>query len=168
MNDAAQTPPPPATRSPRWMRIALIVSVALNMLILGFVGGAAWNFGRHGWRDHGGQRIERFIAMQPAAAQDAIRSSWQRAREKRRELRNRMRESRRKMTQILTADPFDRSAYDAERAQALATLAELRGARLDAIADIAGTVPAAQRRAFVEALEHRWHRWRRFNRDDSE
>ena len=162
MTDTSSPTPAPAARSPRWMRIALVASVALNMLILGFVGGMAWKFRHHGGRDgHRNSAIERFIASQPQEIQSAIRSSWREAREKRRELRKRLGDGRERMSAVLTADPFDRAAYEQARADSLAALSELRAARLDALADSAARLPASERKAFMEALERRWGRWRR-------
>jgi len=149
-------------RSPRWMRIALIVSVALNMLVIGFAAGAAWKFRHHGWRHTAA--IDRFIDAQPEAMRSDIRSQWQKARQTRRELRQRMRVQRLRVRDSLTRDPFDRPAYEHARSQALKTLSQMRASRLDALANIAERLPAAQRRAFVDMLERRWHQRRHWRR----
>ncbi|MFT5364006.1 MAG: putative membrane protein, partial [Dinoroseobacter sp.] len=49
MSDATpQTPEGLPPRAPRWMKIALVVSLAINLAVIGLVAGAAVNFRKDG------------------------------------------------------------------------------------------------------------------------
>ena len=149
-------------RSPRWMRIALVLSVALNMLIVGFVAGAAWKF-RHGGGFHPDFVIEKMAARQSEPVRTQMLKVWRETRERARVLRREARDARRKLGDVLRAETFDRAAFEAEKAVAMTKWTELRALRAGALADVAERLSAEDRRKLIDRLERmrRFRRWRR-------
>lgn len=147
-------PPAPPARSSRGLRIALAVSVTLNLVIAGLVGGAILRDGPPGRMPR-----DRDLAFGPFA--EALRPEDRR--ELRRALLDRapdLREARRLMRgdaeallAALRADPFDPAALDA-------AMATMRG-RLEAQLALGGEalrglllgMEPAERLAFADRLE---------------
>lgn len=149
------TTPAPAPRSPLWMKIALAVSVALNLAVVGMAGGAAWRFHSDGGPS-GPVRDLGFGPFSEALAPDdraAMRKEFFETRGDFRQVRREMRADFTAMLAALRAEPFEATALqavlDRQRARG-AEMAEvgsrLLGARIAAMT-------ADERRAFADRLE---------------
>lgn len=142
-------------RGGRWVKVALAVSLALNLAIVGLVGGAL--LGDGGNRD-GGAPALRALGLGPFAR--AL------SREDRAELRARiegtgleLREERRAIGQslravegALRADPFDRTAVEAAFTQARGMVVSLQQTGHDALLDQIETMSTAERRDLADRL----------------
>lgn len=155
LNAAPNTPPPippTAAGGQRWIKIALAVSVALNLAVAGLAAGA--------WlREGHGRGMPRDMSFGPftEALSDADRRELRRALGDRapgfREARQEMRADLEALLASLRADPFDPVAAEA----ALTAVARRTTDRLDLGRDlITGRILAmtdAERQAFADRLE---------------
>jgi uncharacterized membrane protein len=148
--------PTPPVRAPRWMKITLGLSLALNLLVAGMVGGAV--LGR-GHDRHDGLRSERFTsgdALVRALSPDdrrAVRRALGPRGKTFAAQRAQMATASDRMVALLRSTPFDAAAFgDAidARARLGADLADAGQAAL--IAQIA-TLSQAQRNAYADRLE---------------
>lgn len=151
----AQSHPPPSTgkgAGPRWIVVALVVSVALNLAVAGLAAGA--------WlRDGPGRDLPREMSFGPftKALSDADRRELRRALGDRepgfRAAREAARAELAAFLDTLRADPFDPAAAES----ALAAIARRATDRLDLGRDLmTGRVLAmseSERKAFADRLE---------------
>lgn len=162
MTDNAPSPAPVVRRAPRWMWIVLILSLALNLLVLGVAGGAIWHFRQgHDFPHHGSDGLARYLATLPADRRDEIASLIETERETSRRLRRLSREKRRDLALAFEADPLDADRLDAAaRAASDARIALIRQ-RQEFFSTLAAKLTAAERRAYLEwRQDRRRHGWR--------
>lgn len=156
---------PPAPAAPRWMRVALVVSLALNLLVAGVLIGMALR-----GTPPGGP--SRDIAIGPFAAafapedREALRRAFI-ARSLGEGGRRERREDMRALLGALRAEPFDaEAAHDVF----LRLSARMKG-RLDTgfalIEERIAAMPGAERQAFADRLEQEFRRPRRAGGGDA-
>lgn len=144
-----QTIPSRPAWSWKGTRVALLASLALNAL---FIGGLASAFFRHGsepWRQPARQNIGAYVSTLPRPRSDAI---LKRAEERRRTfapLRRDVRQARDEALAVLSAEPFDREKFMTAETKLIEAENALRLAQRDVLADIAGSLTAEERRAYV-------------------
>ncbi|WP_224815538.1 periplasmic heavy metal sensor [Hasllibacter sp. MH4015] len=161
MSDPIETP----TRkgAGRWVKIALAVSLALNLAIVGLIGGVV--LGREGGPgDRGTAPALRTLGLGPFVV--AL------SREDRQDLRGRieaqgnpLREERRAIgrslravQEALRADPFDRAAAEAALRASRTSAIALQEAGHTALLDQVETMTAEERRALADNLERMMRR----------
>jgi uncharacterized membrane protein len=161
MTDAAPKPPetsapppplPPASGGPGWIKVALAISVALNLAVAGLAAGAWLRDGR----DRGMPREMSFGPFTEALS-DADRRELRRALGERmpgfREARQQARAEFAALLATLRADPFDPAAAEA----ALTAISRQAMDRLDLGRDLIATrilaMTDSERLAFAERLE---------------
>lgn len=165
MTDSPQISPDPASPDPaprdpgRWLRRALFVSVAVNLLVVGSVVGLMLTHGhRDGWQARGGDRgagFARYVrALSPedrAALRDAYRAG--RGGDDGGDRRAAWRVDQADLLAELRADPFDPGAVGAvfERQITRMSAGMARGQSL--LLDRIAAMSAAQRAAFADRLE---------------
>jgi uncharacterized membrane protein len=152
MSDPTLPPQPPVPG--RGLRIALFVSVALNLCIIGLVGGALW----HG-RPEGGPRFARDLGFGPfteaLSPEDrrALVREFGRGEGGARAFRREMRADMETLLGLLRADPLDRDALGV----LFARMAERGQERLETgqglIEERILAMPPEARRAFADRLE---------------
>lgn len=157
MTDSIPTPAPAV--APRWMRVALAVSVAINLGVAGMMVGAAMHGGPEG--RSGFQREMGFgpfsEALTPEDRKTLRRALISRAPELR-AARQSLRADMDAILAALRADPYDQAHLDAllsgqhERMVAQLTLGE------DMIREFLQNLDTEQRRAFADRLEHQLRR----------
>jgi uncharacterized membrane protein len=158
MTDTPNTSPTPApTPTARWVKVALVASLALNLLILGIVGGA-W-LSPDGPR---GDRMERagrdmgatpFIrALEPGDRQALVRS-LRREEEPLRQNREELRLRFEALLASVRADPFDPWAVESllQLQRSAATERQMIGERL--LVEQLTTMTPEARDAFADRLE---------------
>lgn len=157
MNETNTTTGKTAARTGRGVKIALGLSLAVNLLILGMIGGAVLN-GRPAGGP--GERIDiaRTLALGPMGRalergdRNAIIERVGQDREELRGHRADLLEATLAFARAVRAEPFDREAAEAalemQRGQVVALQARGHGALLDQLE----TMPAAERAAFSERL----------------
>jgi len=159
MTDAEMNSPTPR-RAPRWMKILLGVSLALNLGVAAAVAGIAI---RHGGPPHGGpgfRDIGGFARFVPEARQDAARAELERHKEEFDAARDRMREAREKAGEIFVAEPYDAEALKQALAEMRAASGESRAPLHEAMVNIGATLTPEERAAVIEAFRERGRRWR--------
>jgi uncharacterized membrane protein len=164
MTDRASEAAAPIQRSPRWIKVALVASLALNLLILGTIGGKILAF-----RDSGaglapavrgsGPHLLGFTRTLPYERRFEI---WKVTRKELRALRPLRKEVRRVRAQAraaLVAEPFDKQRFtDAQLRVFEAETAFRREAQVLFVA-IAGALTSGERTAFAK-----WQPLRRADR----
>jgi uncharacterized membrane protein len=148
------TPP----RSGRWVKIALVASLCLNVLVIGVAGGFLLKH-RDGPR---GDRIDRIVRYLPEARRDAARSMMEARLPEYESLRDQSRAARRESMTLMAADPLDESALRDALDRARAYSEQSRAMLEDALMDIALSLTVEERREMVEQMTRRWERRQRW------
>ncbi|MEF3046789.1 periplasmic heavy metal sensor [Pseudotabrizicola sp. L79] len=162
MTDPTQpmTPPPPADKAPgsgRWIKIALAVSLAINLGVAGVVAGSALKF-----RRDGGDRVaSRDLAFGPyteALSRDQRRDMMRKMTADGPGLREIQQELRADLDAVLLAlrsDPFDADSFR----RALEAQSNRLSRRVDdgrrALVDLVAAMSDAERADFARQLEQR-------------
>lgn len=143
-------------RTPRWMAIALLTSLALNLLFIGATASFLW---RH--------RVERQAA--PHLAPNILSYTSTLPAERRKELENRteegwrsvrpfrraLREAREESLKALTAEPFDQQRYLAAQSRLLAADQTAREAIYKLYGELAVILTPEERLGFLRWREKR-------------
>ena len=170
MSEAPQTPPPgkaAGPRSGRGIRIALAVSLALNVLILGLVGGAVLNRPDPG--DAPALRVlglGPFALVLPREARDDIRHRIERDLEEVRRERAQIGLSLMALRRALLADPFDREAASRALGQSRDAAAALQARGHGALLDTLEGMSLEERAAIADRLGRTLRRLSGRERDD--
>ncbi|MCL4766415.1 MAG: periplasmic heavy metal sensor [Hyphomicrobiaceae bacterium] len=148
----------PERRAPRWMWIALVVSLALNLLVAGVVVSAAWHLRHAGGVDGFGfrGRLTGFLKSLPPARSDELRAVLNRAQPEIRPLWREAWQERREAARLFAAEPFDREAFAAAHARVLDTEMKARKAHLRLITELAEELTADERQALLKWWGRRW------------
>lgn len=147
-------------------RILLIVSLTLNVFVLGAVAGGAFIWMRSDREmsaeatSKGGGRLAIAGATLPSEQRRAFRRALRETRRASRDLIEQSRESRREAKRLLTQDPVDQPAVNAALARARAADIALRARLENRVVAFAATLPPEQRAALAAALERRGGRAR--------
>jgi len=147
-------------RAPRWMKIALVVSVALNLLALGVVARAAYHL-RHqiGTTEPDSRGFQAFVGRLPADRRDEVRALIEPRRGEVRELRRSLREARDTVRDLFVAETFDTAAFRAAHTRMIEVEARLREKSQSIFPDIAEKLGVEDRRRLADWRERR-ERWR--------
>ncbi|NBC33134.1 MAG: periplasmic heavy metal sensor [Alphaproteobacteria bacterium] len=160
---SAGAAPPPRRR---WRSVLLIVSLALNLFLVGILAG-----GRLAdWRDHGSPgaaalgpgAVSQLLRELPASTRiEARRMFMDRRPEIRRHMRE-LRNARVEALRILRAEPFDQAAFAAAMATVRDRTLALQAAVQEVLIELSGRVDAETRARLADAAVdmHRHHRWR--------
>lgn len=154
-----------ARRAPRWMWIALVISVALNLLVVGVVAAAMFHFRSRGWDREAG--FANYVSSLPAERRTVMSELLEAQRTALRPLRRQSRAARAQVRGSLTNEPFDRTKLDEALNVARQARSALDQARGDWIARIAEQMSAEERRGFTNWRDrHRHGRWRHHGAPD--
>lgn len=156
-------------RRPRpWL---LIVSLMINLLVLGAVAGALLSphHGRHG--SHYGERkgpLTRFVETLSAPRSEELGKVLDPHRAALETARRDVREARRAVMEAAVRDPFDRPALDAALAGYGDASAKARDGRMRKFAETISAMTAGERKAFGDwtSRKRRARGWWRFGRDE--
>ena len=141
-------------RAPRWMWIALILSLGLNLLVAGVVASAAWHM-RGDWDGGPGGRTSAFLNTLPPERAEALRQVLENSRKTLRPLRQESRQIRTEAARLFAAEPLDKEAIAAAQARLNDTDLKIRQAYGQLMTDLAEKMTADERRAFIEWRESR-------------
>jgi uncharacterized membrane protein len=147
---------PVATRS-KWLKAALIASLALNVLVIGAVAGAAWRFRSPGFANaqFGPANIMSYLSDLPAERRTLL---WNETTEPRRALgplRRAVRAARRDAYMALSAEPFQPTRYLDAQTRFTDTQRDQQLAAAKLFADVAGRLTPDERRAFIRWRDRR-------------
>ena len=145
------TAPAHDTRTPRWLRTALMASLALNLAVAGAFASAYWRSRQEApfAAGPGNGNLLGFTALLPPDRRQAIMRQTGEQRLTLRPLRAELRASRLAARAVFLADPFDREAF--AKAQAHVLEAELRARReaQSLFLTIASSLSKEERQAFA-------------------
>lgn len=145
--------PAPKRSRVRGGRVALIASLSVNAL---FVGGLLSALVRHGGGPHGppnGNAINGlggYVATMPAERSRAISSKISDRRQALGPLRREVRQARDDALATLTAEPFDKDRFVSAQRRLIELENRQRLGQLDILAEIAGSMTADERRAYMD------------------
>ena len=151
MSEAA-APPATPSKNRRWLKLALIVSLALNALVIGVVLRSMWQFRTAYMMSAPGLEagLPAFVDTLPRERRDALRNLGLAERPRQlRPLRLELRQTRAEAARAFLAQPFDRQAYTAAQARVLDSEIKLRRAAQAVLPDLAERMTADERRAFI-------------------
>lgn len=151
----------PMTRSvrtaPRWMQVALLLSLAVNLVIVGLVAGAVWRF-RPPPHLSGSVVTPNLLGYASTLPAQRRKVLWDATAEERshvRPYRREVRAAREETIKALTAEPFDREKFKAAQARQAETENRARQAVQDLYVKIADSLTPEERHAFPSWREHR-------------
>lgn len=147
-----------ACRAPRWMKILLGVSLAMNVLVLAGAAGIAI---RHGPRGESGFREMRYLErMMPEDRRDEARAIIDAHREEMRASFDRQHEARTRAGEAFKADPYASEAVAQALDELSAANAETRAIAHRAMVELGARLSAGERAEIVERFQERGRRWR--------
>ena len=143
--------------APRWMVVALLASLALNLVVLGATAASVW---RHRVSEFGGARhvVPTLLGFASTLPEERRKELWARIDDQRRvvrPLRRDLREAREEWLKVLTADEFDAERYQAAHAQLLVVDQKAREAVYKLYAEVAAGLTSEERRQFKHWREVR-------------
>ncbi len=146
--------------SARTLGISLIVSLAINLFVVGiFVVGFLFHWPGH--HAHSGQPFPHWAARRSldSDARGKVDAIWRQARSNLRARVRAIRKARREVRRQLRADPLDNKALDAAYGELRTRTLAAREAIQGVLTEVAGTLNAEQRRAyFKRRFRHRYRR----------
>lgn len=140
----SETPRPAASPS-RWLYSALVASLAINLLVLGFMGTAAWQHRGHGW-GHRGPGLLGFVSQLDDSRQAEMRQKITAASEALDPLRQKARDSWKTANGSLTVEPFDAAKAKEAFAKARDDELQLKLAISNSLVDTAATLTPEERK----------------------
>ncbi|MBI1386273.1 MAG: periplasmic heavy metal sensor [Rhizobiales bacterium] len=147
-NGPAGTPSPASPPRRRWLWVVAIVSLAINLLIVGAVAG-------HFVRGHGGPggwSAMRELRDIPRERRDALRETFRAARQELRPMRDEIREAWRGAITRLEAANVDEAAIRAAVADATAKELAARERMLPVVVRVAGQLQPQEKRLVARML----------------
>jgi uncharacterized membrane protein len=158
MTDAGTPRPERTRRAPRWMLVALFVSLGLNLIVVGSVAGAVWRFrSPPQWASAVTPNLLGYAGMLP---QQRRKQLWDATVEERRHIRPFRREvrvAREETIKALVAEPFEKQRFLAAQSRQAEAENRARQAVQDLYVKIADGLTPDERRAFPRWREHRRH-----------
>jgi uncharacterized membrane protein len=143
--------------APRWMQVALLLSLAVNLVIVGLVAGAVWRFRPppHHAANIVIPNLLGYASTLPAQRRKALWDATAEERNQVRPYRREVRAAREETIKALTAEPFDRERFKAAQARQADTENRARKAVQDLYVKIADGLTPEERHAFPGWREHR-------------
>jgi uncharacterized membrane protein len=145
----------------RKMLVVLVGSLALNLIVIGLVAGAAWRIHGMHWAGRGvTPNLLGYASTLPTDRRKALWNSTAEKRQHMRPLRRDLRKAREEAIKALTAEPFDKQRFAAAQTHLLQVDQQAREAVYALYAEIATQMTPEERRAFLHwrAEQRPWHR----------
>jgi len=155
MSDQATTVSTAPKRPSRWLKLALILSLALNVLLVASIAGAIWRGGAGPWGGRGAGNIVSFMASLPSERRIELMQRSKALREQSRALRQAARQAARERADALVAEPFDKQRFIDAQTRQVEAEGKLRLLFRDIIAEAASSMSPAERRAFLNWRDRR-------------
>ncbi len=152
--DPAATGGAPQKGFKRWLWTLLIVSVAVNLLVIGALAGAFWHRGHRGhgaWEDHRQTfGIVRFARSLPADRRDVLEGIVKGSRSAFRDQRKQARAARRAARDLLAAEPFDAEAFSSAVNDVVVARSTSHKFAADLLTQAVGAMTAEERKAYAQ------------------
>jgi uncharacterized membrane protein len=156
MTDAGNANAAATRRTPRWMLVALFVSLALNLIVVGSVAGAVWRFRTP--PVSAASVTPNLLGYASTLPLERRKHIWSQTVEERnhiRPFRRDVRAMREETIKALIAEPFDRARFLAAQARQAEAENRARAAAQDLFVKIADSLTKEERHAFPLWREHR-------------
>ena len=146
--------PEPARRMSKWVWVALIASLAMNLFIVGVVARSMWP-SRFGAAGGGGGVVGNMVAYTATLPDDRRKAIRQGVANERpmltvRPLRKDLRAARQEAALVFRQEPFNREAFVAAELRVQSAETKLRQAVVQLAADMAGRMTVAERAGFLK------------------
>lgn len=140
----------------RKIKIIFVISILANLLLLGVIGGHKL---KH-WSHHQEREahMEKALKDVPAETAEKIKSTLDEMFRKHRQSRKQARQLRKETINLLTAEPFDKPAYQAKVEQMHHLREDMMRNFAREIAALAEGLTAQERKALGEILRHPPHK----------
>jgi uncharacterized membrane protein len=147
--------------APRWVRIALLTSLAINLLVIGALIGIGLSFRNAALLGSGqiGANFGRFVAGLPAERRGEVQRIAAAERPSLLPLRRDTRLARQALADALTVEPFDKARFLAAQQRVLELETEFRRQTMPMMASIAAALTPAERRSFLRWRGGHGPRW---------
>ena len=158
MTVAGMPTPAPRRKTPRWMLVALFVSLALNLLIVGSVAGAVWRFRGPPHMAGSSNVTPNLLGYASTLPHQRRKQLWDATAEERatiRPFRREVRAARDETVKALIAEPFERQHFLAAQARQAEAENRARQAVQALYVKLADVLTPEERRAFPRWREHR-------------
>ncbi|MFK7943317.1 MAG: periplasmic heavy metal sensor [Paracoccaceae bacterium] len=143
---------------PRWMKLALIVSLMLNVAVVGIYAGFSMQDKRTG--ESGNRQVDWILRLVPEDRRDFTKAQFGEVRDQLRSLREERRAKLDEIVSTVRTEPFDADALsvvlEGRRGANLQTKALVHERLIELMAEFS----PAERAVFAERLEERVTRWR--------
>ncbi|MEZ5851458.1 MAG: periplasmic heavy metal sensor [Hyphomicrobiaceae bacterium] len=155
--------------APRWMRVTLVASLALNLLVAGLVASAIVRF-RHAPLPslYGGPSVLGFTQTLPRERRQALWAGTSELRTTLRPMRSEIREARKAVTDAMAAEPFDVARFEKAQLGLFEADSRLRRRALDLYSAIAQKMTQEERAAFAKWRPDPHFRGRRWRKNHGE
>jgi uncharacterized membrane protein len=156
MTDAGNANSGAKRKAPRWLVIALFVSLAVNLVVGGSLVGAVWR--AHGPPPRALFIIPNLLGYASTLPHERRKKLWDMTAEARghiRPFRREVRAAREETVKALVAEPFDQGKFVAAQARQVELENRARTAAQDLYVKIADSLTPEERRAFPLWREHR-------------
>jgi uncharacterized membrane protein len=156
MIDAGVANIAPPQRAPRWLLLALLASLALNLVVVGLVAGAVWRFSTAPiWANAVAPNLLGYASVLPPQRRKQLLEETAEQRRQLRPFRREVRIARDEAIKALLAEPYDRQQFLAAQAHQAEAEKRARGAVQELFARIADVLTPEERRGFARWREHR-------------
>lgn len=143
----------PAPRGSRWLKVGLVASLALNVLLIGGIGAAAYKFHRSGGpigRPGFDMGLKAFARSLPEERRRALRADFKGERERMRPLREDIRVKWVAANEVLGVDPFDSAKFQAAVDEAVKAEMALRAAVSTTLVEATSKLTPEERKQFKD------------------
>ena len=139
-----------------WVKIALGLSLALNVFFLGLTGGSLFQ----GEPERRGEAPNSFLATLSGERKAEVQAVFAKMREDRKASRKNTRASWAKVREAMTAVPYDRAAMEAAMDGVIDARVDRSRKRYDQMIEFVSDMTDEERVAFSDAMRERWNRRR--------
>ncbi|MGI9422504.1 MAG: periplasmic heavy metal sensor [Hyphomicrobiaceae bacterium] len=146
-------------RTNRWLWTGLVVSLAVNLLVVGFMIGAAWHRGGHRGGDHR-HSFKAFMRQLPDSRRAQLQQRLREKRESLKTYRQQLRQTNTEWERTLVADPFNLEAFTSANQKVHESRAAFGGKRAEIVPALVATMTAEERQKFLNWHKQRRRRWR--------
>ena len=147
-------------RAPGWLKLLLIVSLALNVAVIGMIGGTAMRGGEKTANEPGlDRRQSRILRMVPEARRDAARAILIARSDEYAAAQAALKQAQMDLIDALRSDPYDRARVSAALEARREASGTVWGIGYEQLEQIAADLNGAERSELADRLEERTRRW---------
>ncbi|MBM3599074.1 MAG: periplasmic heavy metal sensor [Alphaproteobacteria bacterium] len=134
---------------PRWLKLTLLASVALNLLLIGTMAGRYLHH-RHEREMRQMPAVARMIQQMPEDARQGMQAAMGQRQGELRQRQQAIREQRRAVAERFAAEPFDRAAAEAAFAELRQRQQDARAIFHNGLIEAVAGMPAERRKQIAE------------------